>query len=125
MRAEIDNAADELRPGMSFRVGFDLLSDTRPVVPEAAISWGSDGAYVWVVREGRAVQEPVNLVQRRQGRVLVSAAVSAGELVVAEGVQRMREGAPVDIIEVRRPGAQGDGAASASNAAAAGSGLAQ
>jgi RND family efflux transporter MFP subunit len=122
VRAEIDNAADELRPGMSFRVGFDLLSDIRPVVPEAAVSWGSDGAYVWVVREGVAVREAVTLVRRRQGRVLVSGDLGAGELVVAEGVQRMREGAPVELIEVRRPGAGGSGAA---GAVAAGGGAAR
>lgn len=120
VRAEIDNAADELRPGMSFRVGFELLSDIRPVAPESAVSWGSDGAYIWVVREGAAVRVPVTLVQRRQGRVLVSAPLESGELVVAEGIQRLRDGAPVDIIEVRRPGVRNG--ASAGTPAASGDG---
>lgn len=101
-RAELDNASDALRPGMSFRVGFELLSDTWPVVPEVAISWGSDGAYVWIIRENRARREAITLVQRREGRVLVSGDFTAGELVVAEGVQRMREGALVETVEVRR-----------------------
>ena len=120
VRARIDNAADALRPGMSFRVGFELLSGARPVVPEVAISWGGDGAYVWLVREGRAVREPVTLVQRREGRVLVSGDLDAGDVVVAEGIQRVREGAPIEIIERRgavsgRSGdAQDEGAAAAS-----------
>lgn len=120
VRSEIDNAADDLRPGMSFRVGFQILSDIRPVVPESAVSWGGDGAYVWVVREGVAVRVPVTLVQRRQGRVLVSAALEGGELVVAEGVQRLRDGAPVDLIEVRRPGARGRGGAPSAPATSSG-----
>tara|TARA_R100000306_G_scaffold62473_1_gene70654 strand:+ start:1448 stop:2563 length:1116 start_codon:yes stop_codon:yes gene_type:complete len=124
VRAEIDNQADALRPGMSFRVGFELLSNTRPVVPEAAISWGSDGAYVWLVRDGRAEREAVTLVQRRQGRVLVSGDLSAGELVVAEGVQRMREGAAVDLLEIRRR-SDTDTRATAGATSVSDSGLAQ
>ena len=101
VRARLDNQDDRLRPGMSFSVRFELLSDLWPVVPEAAISWGSDGAYVWVVREGRAALIPITLIQRRQGTVLVNGALGDGDLVVAEGVQRMREGALVDVIETR------------------------
>lgn len=124
VRAEIDNQADALRPGMSFRVSFELLSNARPVVPEAAISWGSDGAYVWLVRQGRAEREPVTLVQRRQGRVLVSGNISAGELVVAEGVQRMREGAAVELLDIRRQ-ADSEARTTASAAIAPANGLAQ
>ena len=102
VRARLENRDDQLRPGMSFSVQFELLSDAWPVVPEAAISWGSDGAYVWIIREGRAMPEPITLVQRRQGTVLVNGAFGAGDLVVAEGVQRMREGAPVELIETRQ-----------------------
>jgi RND family efflux transporter MFP subunit len=102
VRAELDNAADVLRPGMSFRVSLDLLGEPWPAVPEAAISWGSDGAYVWIVRDGRAAEEPVTLIERRQGRVLVSGAFGAGDLVIAEGVQKVREGSPVEILETRR-----------------------
>ena len=104
VRASLDNSADELRPGMSFAVKFDILSDAWPVVPEAAISWGSDGAYVWVIEDNRARQKPITLVQRRQGTVLVSGDFGAGDLVVAEGVQRMREGVLVEPIEVRQAG---------------------
>ncbi|CAN0302871.1 unnamed protein product, partial [Chrysoparadoxa australica] len=124
VRAEVDNQADALRPGMSFRIGFELLSNTRPVVPEAAISWGSDGAFVWLVREGRAEREAVTLVQRRQGRVLVSGDISAGELVVAEGVQRMREGAAVDLLDIRRR-SDTDTRATAGATSVSDSGLAQ
>ena len=101
VRAQIDNAADVLRPGMSFRVGIELLSDERPVVPEVAISWGGDGAYVWAVRDGQARRVDVTLVQRREGRVLVSGDLNAGDLVVAEGIQRVREGAALNVIETR------------------------
>lgn len=102
VRAALDNSADELRPGMSFAVNFELLSSAWPAVPEAAISWGSDGAYVWVIRDNRAERRAITLVQRRQGSVLVDGEFGAGDLIVAEGVQRMRPGVLVDIIEMRQ-----------------------
>lgn len=120
VRAELDNAADALRPGMSFRVGFDLLSGERPVVPEVAIIWGGDGAYVWAVREGRAVDVPITLVQRREGRVLVSGDLQPGDLVVAEGIQRVREGAPIEIIETRQARTRTSGSGAPGAAAATG-----
>jgi RND family efflux transporter MFP subunit len=120
VRAELDNAADALRPGMSFRVGFDLLSGERPVVPEVAIIWGGDGAYVWAVREGRAVDVPITLVQRREGRVLVSGDLQPGDLVVAEGIQRVREGAPIEIIETRQARTRTSGSGAPAAAATGG-----
>ncbi len=101
VRAELDNAADVLRPGMSFRVSVSLPGEPWPAVPEAAISWGSDGAYVWIVRDGAARQEPVTLIARREGRVLVRGDFGAGDLVIAEGVQKVRDGSPVRILETR------------------------
>ncbi|ADM10374.1 RND family efflux system membrane fusion protein [Parvularcula bermudensis HTCC2503] len=101
IRAEANNEADRLRPGMSFRVGFDIPGDPLPSVPEAAIVWGGDGAYVWAVKDGRATQMAVTIVSRTAGQALVRAPLQAGDLIVAEGVQKMREGALVDLLDAR------------------------
>lgn len=89
-RAEVDNPDDSLRPGMSFRVGLDLVGDRWPSVPEVSLLWGADGPYVWVVDDGRARRVDVTVVQRKQGRVLVEGDLAPGTPIVAEGVQRMR-----------------------------------
>lgn len=115
VRAELDNSDDALRPGMSFEVRFDVPGRSYPVVPEAAIVWGSDGAYLWAVREGIAQQVPVQIVSRQEGRVLVDADLRKGTVIVAEGVQKVREGTPVtfDGMEESRPrGAIGSGTGS-------------
>lgn len=95
VRARLPNEDDRLRPGMSFRVLLDLEGAIWPVVPEVALQWGASGPYVWAVREGRAERVDARVVQRRQGRVLLDAELAAGDRVVAEGVQRMRQGTPV------------------------------
>ena len=99
VRARIPNDEDRLRPGMSFRVLLSLDGAVWPAVPEVALQWGANGAYVWAVREGQAERVAARVVQRRQGRVLVDAELDEQDRVVAEGVQRMREGVPVRLLD--------------------------
>lgn len=99
VRARLPNEDDRLRPGMSFQVLLDLEGAVWPVVPEVALQWGASGPYVWAVREGQAERVSARVVQRRQGRVLLDAELVAGDRVVAEGVQRMRQGTPVRALD--------------------------
>lgn len=98
-RAQVENPDDSLRPGMSFRVGLDLVGDRWASVPEVSLLWGADGPYVWVVDEGRARRVDVAVVQRVQGRVLVDGDIAPGTEIVAEGVQRMRANLPVRTLD--------------------------
>ncbi|MFK7913664.1 MAG: efflux RND transporter periplasmic adaptor subunit [Pseudomonadales bacterium] len=95
VRAELNNAADQLRPGMSFRVWFTIAGPRYPAIPEAAISWGGDGPYLWLVEEGLAKRQPVSIVARDNGVVLVKADLEQGAVIVAKGVQKVREGTAV------------------------------
>lgn len=95
VRAKVPNLDDTLRPGMSFRVALRVPGRSYPSVPEVAVQWGPRGAYIWTVKDGLAQQVPVSIVQRREGKVLVEGALSAGAPVVTEGVQSVREGRPV------------------------------
>ncbi len=95
LRARVDNASDTLRPGMSFRVTVDIPGTAFPVVAETAVQWGADGPFVWSVVDGRAERQAVNVVQRREGRVLIDTELPPGSLIVVEGTQRMRSGVDV------------------------------
>ncbi|NBD95507.1 MAG: efflux RND transporter periplasmic adaptor subunit [Gammaproteobacteria bacterium] len=95
IRTLIDNRDDRLRPGMSFRVSFEIEGQSYAAVPEAALVWGGDGAYVWAVEDGQATRRPATIISRNEGRILVDAELSEGDLIVAEGVQKVRDGAPV------------------------------
>jgi membrane fusion protein, multidrug efflux system len=99
-RAQVNNSADALRPGQSFRVTLEILGDQYPVLPEVAVQWGADGAYIWSVADQQAQQVGVNIIQRQEGRVLVEGLVDgllkAGDWVVVEGIQRLRPGIAVE-----------------------------
>jgi len=95
VRARVGNDSDALRPGMSFRVGMNLVGTPFPVVAETAVQWGADGAYVWWVTNGTVERVPVSIVQRKQGSVLIDTQLENGSLIVVEGTQRMRSGVEV------------------------------
>lgn len=98
LEAEVPNADDRLRPGMSFTVHLALPGSPQPAVPELAVQWDRDGAHVWAVRDGKAQRVAVRPLRRQAGVVLLDAALRAGEPVVVEGVQRLREGRAVEVV---------------------------
>lgn len=101
VRTVIDNREDAFRPGMSFRVLFEDLGEPKPAVPEAAIVWGGEGSSIFIVRNNKAVQIPVTIASRRDGLVLLEAKIDTDALVVVEGVQKIRDGQSVELVEPR------------------------
>jgi multidrug efflux pump subunit AcrA (membrane-fusion protein) len=83
---------------MSFTVRLSMPGKTFVSVPELALQWGREGLFVWAVREGKSVQVAVRPVRRAAGRVLLDGALTTGETVVVEGVQRLREGRSVRVV---------------------------
>lgn len=97
VRARLANPGGAVLPGRSFRIEIALPGRRLPSLPEAAIVWGNEGSALWRVRDGRAARLPAVIVQRREGVVLVDAALKEGDPVVVEGVQRLRDGLPVQV----------------------------
>jgi len=98
VRADVPNRDDALRPGMSLQVSLPLPGRRYTRVPELALQRDRGGAYVWVVRDERAVQVPVLPVLREAEHVLVDGALRVGEKVVVEGQHSLRDGLPVVVI---------------------------
>lgn len=87
VQAKLDNQEDKFRPGMSFKVILDLSSGEYPLVPETALQWGGDGAYIWQIENEHAKRVSVVVVQRLKGEILVEADLAPGSLVVKEGMK--------------------------------------
>jgi RND family efflux transporter MFP subunit len=98
-RAVIDNAADKLRAGMAFEVSVEVSKGQYLAVPDVAVQWGADGAYVWQAVDGRASRVPVQLIQRLEGRLLIDGSLKEGALIVAEGVQSVRQGVALRLLD--------------------------
>ena len=45
--------------------------DTYPSVNPLAVQWGTDGAFVWAIKDGKAKRTLVRIIQRNTDTVLV------------------------------------------------------
>lgn len=95
VRAKIPNKQDLLRPGLSFVVDLTIPGKIYPTVHELALQWRKGISYVWQVRDQKAEKVPVRSVKRLNSTILIEGEISKDDLVVVEGVQRLRPGRPV------------------------------
>ncbi len=104
VRTVIGNSQDAFRPGMSFSVRFVDSGVELPSVPEAAVVWDGDGSAVFTVEDGEAQRTPVTISSRRDGIVLLDGDIDRDTLVIVEGVQKVRTGQAVEIVDApQRP----------------------
>lgn len=100
VRAVIDNSGGELRPGMLMTVSVALNSVKAVVVPEQSLVPRSGKQFVFVVDEANvAKQVEVVIGRRRPGIVEIIQGVSLGDMVVTEGLARLRPGQTVQVLK--------------------------
>lgn len=102
VRARFDNNDDALFPNQFVNVRL-LVKTLQNVVtvPTAAIQRGAPGAYVYVINS----DSKVSVRQITTGAIdkdltAVSSGLSAGERVVIDGADRLRDGVPVNIVSL-------------------------
>ncbi|WP_281985429.1 efflux RND transporter periplasmic adaptor subunit [Azonexus hydrophilus] len=108
VRARLDNAAGQLRPGMFVRLRL-AFGERKGVlmVPEEAIMPGAKPA-VFKVVDGKAERVVVRTGIRRDAQVEIVDGLAAGDVVVSAGQLKLRPGAPVTVPGAKAPeGAQG------------------
>ncbi|WP_106478461.1 MdtA/MuxA family multidrug efflux RND transporter periplasmic adaptor subunit [Phytohalomonas tamaricis] len=106
MRARFDNDATTLFPNefVNVRLTQQTLHDTV-VVPETAIQTSQDGTYVYVVgADNKVTRRAVTLSASDDTHAAVASGVEAGEQVVVDGVDNLRDGASVRVVSHSLPG---------------------
>jgi multidrug efflux system membrane fusion protein len=81
-------------------VNVQLLADTlrsQLIVPASAVQQGPQGTFVYVVRDAKANVCPVKIGITQGERASVASGLNAGDVVVTDGIDRLRDGASVDI----------------------------
>lgn len=98
-RAEFPNADGRLRPGMLMHVSVDRGGRQSPAAPEAAVEFEGEQAYVFVLQKGprgmTAQRRPVQTGVDDGGFIEIKSGVQPGELVVADGVNKVNPGQAV------------------------------
>jgi membrane fusion protein (multidrug efflux system) len=117
VRALLANEDGALRPGMFLNVS--LANDERDtlVIPEQALTPEAERQYVFVVVDGKVQRREVRIGARRPGSVEVLAGLDAGDQVVVEGTQKIRDGVPVRATQMAAEAELADERTSASHEA--------
>jgi RND family efflux transporter MFP subunit len=105
VKALIPTPDESIRPGTSFDVRIAFAGESYPSVPEVAVLWSRDGAYLWRVKSragetatGKVAEKVfVTVVRRVRGSLLVRGELAAGDLIVVEGVQGLRKGQKLEV----------------------------
>jgi multidrug efflux system membrane fusion protein len=116
LKAQFANPQGFMFPNqfVNVRMVIDTLKGVV-VVPSAAIQRGNQGTVVYVVKEDNTVTlRPVTAGPTEGQLTAVTEGLQAGERVITDGVDRIREGAKVEVTEpgagLRGPGNGGAGA---------------
>ena len=101
LKAEFPNADERLFPNqfVNVRLRVRTLRDAL-VIPAAAVQFGSRGTYVFVVNaQNQSTVRDIVLGPAEGLEQAVVAGLEPGDAVVIEGVDRLREGRPVVVVE--------------------------
>lgn len=99
LKAEFGNADLKLFPSqfVNVRMLIETLNNAI-VIPSPAIQRGARGTFVYVVKPDRTATIRVVKVGQAQGQnVVIEEGLAAGDVVVIDGAERLREGAAVEL----------------------------
>ncbi len=108
-RAVFPNPGGRIRPGMLMRVAVAQGQRETPAVPESAIQYEGQGAFVYRITPGErgttAQRVEVETGAVEGGFVEIVSGLAVGDKVVGSGLNRIQPNAPVSVAGAGRPAA--------------------
>ena len=96
LTAIIPNPDATLKPGMFMNVSLQVAArENALLAPEEAVVAEGPRQIAFVVKDGKIERRVVTIGQRQDGKVEVLTGLAVGETIVVRGVQRIRQGQPV------------------------------
>lgn len=99
-KATLPNDDENLFPNQFVNVTLNVDSGQSLAIPVTAVQYGSIGAFVYVIDEQNTAHIKEVVPGRVDGRFMaISAGLSPGDRVVTDGIDRLRGGSAVEIID--------------------------
>ncbi|MDQ8035870.1 MAG: efflux RND transporter periplasmic adaptor subunit [Pedobacter sp.] len=114
IRAEFPNPESTLRPGQFVRVSVSGIS--RPnafMVPQRAVQQGPRGTFVWLIKDGKAQQRPVQTGEWAGDNWVIRQGLEDGDVVIIDGFMKLAPDAPAKALPASAAAAAVDAAAPA------------
>jgi len=98
LKTRVSNNKEVLWPGQFVSVRIVLKIEPEAiVVPEVAVQPGQQGSFVYMVNDGKARIQPVNVSRQIGGEVVIADGIKAGDIVLTEIPQAIAPGVAVQI----------------------------
>ena len=97
-RVLVDNSNFKIIPGqlMTVKIIYDEVNQIG--VPESAVTIQGTTAFVYTVKDETAEKKNIEIGKRNFGKVSVVSGINEGDLVITEGVSKVRNKAKIKII---------------------------
>ena len=97
-RIIVDNSNFEIIPGQLMTVKIIYDEKNQIGVPESAVTIQGNTAFVYTVNEDTAEKKNIEIGKRNFGKVSVISGLNEGDLVISEGVSKVRDKGKIKII---------------------------
>ena len=97
-RIIVDNSNFEIIPGQLMTVKIIYDEKNQIGVPESAVTIQGNIAFVYTVNEDTAEKKNIEIGKRNFGKVSVISGLNEGDLVISEGVSKVRDKGKIKII---------------------------
>ena len=97
-RVLVDNSNFEIIPGQLMTVKIIYDEKNQIGVPESAVTIQGNTAFVYTVNEDTAEKKNIEIGKRNFGKVSVISGLNEGDLVISEGVSKVRDKGKIKII---------------------------
>ena len=98
-RILVDNYDFEIIPGQLMTVKLIYNEKNQIGVPESALTIQGNTAFVYIIKNDMAEKKNVKIGKRNFGKVSITSGVSEGDIVISEGVSKVRDKVKVKIIK--------------------------
>ena len=101
-RIIVDNSKFEIIPGqlMTVKIIYDEINQIG--VPESAVTIQGNTAFVYIVNDETVEKKDIKIGKRNFGKVSVLSGINEGDIVITEGVSKVRNKAKVKIITPKK-----------------------
>lgn len=93
--AVMDEGTHGLMPGMVCKLKLIEGLSPRIIVPASTLLSGTEGRYLWLVKDGKAVRQTVKTGGFAGKGVVITEGLEEGDLVIVEGYQKVSTGMEV------------------------------
>jgi len=97
-RISVNNKDFEIIPGQLMTVKIIYDEKNQIGVPESAVTIQGKTSFVYIVKEDTAEKRVIKIGNRNFGKISVESGIKEGDLVISEGVSKVRNKSKVKII---------------------------